>query len=545
MNIRQVSSLLCAAALSSGLLLGNTWDTVVTCGNLQNPYLYHVDTVQLPSGSAQGLSFSSEYGPPVAVAITPDATKALVVFQGYFDEQYQGNAGVAFFDLTQPITTLMDFVDLSYYLYHGESLLTSIAITPDGTTAVVVDNHNDMMFVIDVAHMTVVGYSPPYFFSDDPSQVAITPDGTMAVVTNNGTSVSIVYLPTPAVLYSIPVVNAQTGVAVTPDGTKALVVENSGLVVIDLDLMSVTATIPLSAGSKNIAISSDGTLALVTGDAEVTAIDLGTLSVIGYPISLGEDVLGNVAITPDGRQAIVTGTSGSSVYALDLTQLSQLIDGSSTGISLITVDETPNWCSITPDQAPTARFTFTAQGDKFFFDGSASTSPVGGIASYIWDFGDGSSRTTTTPEVSHTYSGIGPFTVTLTVVNDGGTSLDVTFTGQTMSNNGGPSARISQVVAGFSRPSKFLGRVHRSHHGRSVLTTWWPKKRNTKEYQLFAHDKKIASIRGSHKCEKKITLHSEDSPFSRKYRHRLHHKYKIRAVDAYGRASPFTALRIK
>lgn len=55
------------------------------------------------------------------------------------------------------------------------------------------------------------------------------------------------------------------------------------------------------------------------------------------------------------------------------------------------------------------------------FDGSKSTDPEagggGGIKTYRWEFGDGKTEDTTTPTVSHTYTGEGDTTVKLTVID--------------------------------------------------------------------------------------------------------------------------------
>ena len=57
-------------------------------------------------------------------------------------------------------------------------------------------------------------------------------------------------------------------------------------------------------------------------------------------------------------------------------------------------------------------------GQMVTFDGSASTAPSGdSITSYLWNFGDGGSLTTTTATTSHAFAKQGTFTATLTVVD--------------------------------------------------------------------------------------------------------------------------------
>jgi hypothetical protein len=80
------------------------------------------------------------------------------------------------------------------------------------------------------------------------------------------------------------------------------------------------------------------------------------------------------------------------------------------------------------------------------FDASQSSSPVGAIASYQWEFGDGQGATTTSPAIQHAYARPGVYTARLTVTNTAGTSTGQVFTGQTVSNQGGPQATTTQVI---------------------------------------------------------------------------------------------------
>jgi PKD repeat protein len=113
-----------------------------------------------------------------------------------------------------------------------------------------------------------------------------------------------------------------------------------------------------------------------------------------------------------------------------------------------------------PDQAPLAKFIADIQlpGIASTFDASASVSPTGTLSNYSWDFGDGNTLDTSNPLTEHVYTLDGTYTVTLTVTNSAGTSTSQLFnyndtnnsSGTTyplpMTNNGGESATVSQVV---------------------------------------------------------------------------------------------------
>jgi PKD repeat protein len=72
--------------------------------------------------------------------------------------------------------------------------------------------------------------------------------------------------------------------------------------------------------------------------------------------------------------------------------------------------------------APTATFTVSCSGLRCTFDGSGSADRDGTIASYTWDFGDGSNGSGGT--TSHDYPKPGTYTLTLSVTdNDGATAV--------------------------------------------------------------------------------------------------------------------------
>jgi len=100
-----------------------------------------------------------------------------------------------------------------------------------------------------------------------------------------------------------------------------------------------------------------------------------------------------------------------------------------------------------PDQTATVNEVIT-------FDGSGSTDPEANIASYAWDFGDGTSGTGIT--VTHAYSTAGTYTVTLTVTDDGGLTDSDTATVTITEAPAVPTMRVASIE--MSIGSRTVGR---------------------------------------------------------------------------------------
>lgn len=100
-----------------------------------------------------------------------------------------------------------------------------------------------------------------------------------------------------------------------------------------------------------------------------------------------------------------------------------------------------------PNLAPIASFTSSAQALDVSFDASGSNDPDGLIARYAWDFGDGTSGVGVSP--THRYPDAGPRTVTLTVTDDrGGVG--------TMQQSVNPRLPNVNPVAAFTATPTFL-----------------------------------------------------------------------------------------
>jgi PKD repeat protein len=106
-----------------------------------------------------------------------------------------------------------------------------------------------------------------------------------------------------------------------------------------------------------------------------------------------------------------------------------------------------------PNQPPIAAFEFAPTGGAapltIVFDGSPSTDPEGPIATYTWNFGDGTG-TSTGSTLSHTFATAGTFIVQLTVADARGLTASTTQS-ITISGGGGPSSVTVSGKATYER----------------------------------------------------------------------------------------------
>jgi YVTN family beta-propeller protein len=131
----------------------------------------------------------------------------------------------------------------------------AIAITPDGTRAYVTNYLPNTVSVINTATNAVIATIP---VGVGPELVAITPDGTRAYVPNiKSDTVSVINTTTNTVIATIPVGIFPFGAAITPDGTRAYVTNiNPGTVsVIGTANNTVIANAPAGECPFGIAIS--------------------------------------------------------------------------------------------------------------------------------------------------------------------------------------------------------------------------------------------------------------------------------------------------
>ena len=321
---------------------------------------------------------------PDAIAITPNGQTA-----------YVGNYNA---DTVTPISLVTDTAGTPISVGAAP---TSITITPDGSTAYV-GRAFDSGIQIDLATKTIEPGGPGGFAS------AITPDGATVFGTNPQDNGVNVFTPANDSGTTVAALNDPEGVAITPDGSTAYVAYSP----------------------------------FTTNKGSLLPIDTAT-DTPGTPITLGTGSAEGVAITPDGSTAFVTDPTGGTVVPVDL--------GSGTAgspISLGSEGSNPVAIAITPAQGPVAHVHVTLLANQSAtFDASASTVAYGTIASYTWNFGDGTTETTTTPTVTHAYASLDPTPVaSVTETSSAGTSATGVFTGQTASTNGGSQATATVSV---------------------------------------------------------------------------------------------------
>jgi DNA-binding beta-propeller fold protein YncE len=492
-----------------------------------NLYGYDVSVLDLTASPVSSYTVPlAAIGRPLNVAISPDGTLALVVCVAGKEAEttmeeaivVRGGAVVVALDLTTtPVTPISNIYVIG---------IDSIAITPDGKKALVgfTEEVGGSFYpfagTIGIIDLTTRPFSLSTSAIDGvfDGGISITPDGTRAVAvtqaSNTATLIDLTATPNPQQLHSVTVGVNPTRVAITPDGKRAMVIfsgesgTDGGVTVLDLtkDSLSVeTLSVPLGGAPGSIAISPDGKKAVVTkGSSNKKLADLSTSDVVFLDLTTSPV---SILPTPD---FIINGTTD---------------------------------VAISPDQAPTARFTFTHKKDTFLFDGSTSTSAVGEIATYAWDFGDGHKAVTTSPTVSHKYHSLSykgkPILVTLTVTNTAGTSTEITFTGRTVSNNGGPSAVSVQPL--IAPPASFVGKIHVDKKEALLKTHWTASAfEGVKRYEIFKNKKKVATV-SADDHHKTIRLHP-DSDVSLET---LSREYRIRAVADDHADSPFTDLTLE
>jgi 6-phosphogluconolactonase (cycloisomerase 2 family) len=216
----------------------------------------------------------------------------------------------------------------------------------------------------------------------------------------------------------------------------------------------------------NIAISPDGEHLYVATriSSSVNAYDIGSdgslTSIPGSPFATDGTNGKALAFTPDGKRLYVSNSLSNNITGFNVAS-----DGSLTlipGSPWPTGGTAPDLESIaiTPNQAPTAAFSVKSKPKKKSakFDGSSSTDSDGSVGTYAWDFGDGTTKQTSSPATRHKYGQPGRYLVSLVDTDNEGCSVERIFTGKATLCNGSPAAQTDLHVIARKLTIKFKNR---------------------------------------------------------------------------------------
>ena len=319
----------------------------------------------------------------------------------------------------------------------------SLVATPDGAFVYVVGNDG----IVTVINTSSNSIETTITVGATPRGIAVTPDGSTVVVTNSGdNSLSLIDVATNTVSSTVDAVgDGPLGVAVIEaaapadpiirltqinTGTETVVIENFGTVAEDISSYQLC----LGPGQYNILSGYSnitGDLDLAPGENVTIDVTSGSGNVTALPAQAGLGLFSTSNFSsdsPDDLEDYVQWGAGNQAR-VDQAVLAGRWDDEANFVG----DNSPynydggaedvgsTFWSGTPNMAPDASFTATpTSGDEplnVSFDASASSDEDGTIASYDWDFGDGTTGTGVT--TSNTFTA-GEYTVTLTVTDNNG-----------------------------------------------------------------------------------------------------------------------------
>ncbi|GAB7066077.1 hypothetical protein JCM12141A_03660 [Mycolicibacterium hodleri] len=177
----------------------------------------------------------------------------------------------------------------------------AVAMSPDGKHAYITDSTNDRVSVLDVATRAVVG---SIAVGGAPSGIAVAADGRAYVVNSADGTVTVFDTATNTIVRPYVYVGSDpTGIAVNAAGTRVVVANGyeDSVSVIDTGTWNVTRVV-VGDGPYGVAIS--GNRALITNefDDTVTVLDLST-NTVAATIAVGDAPTGIAAV---GNRAVVT-----------------------------------------------------------------------------------------------------------------------------------------------------------------------------------------------------------------------------------------------
>jgi len=235
--------------------------------------------------------------------------------------------------------------------YTSESIVASLmsSTTPDGLAVSPADARAATIHALRKEHMEVLDVSGPGGSleggvptgpepeGDKARGVAVSADGTTAVVINNHSqNATVIDLLTASISDVVPTGERPGGVALTPDGGTAVVANLDSSFATVIDLVTGTPTnVDISRRGSAVVISPDGQYAYIPVVADgdgVWRIDLNTMSVDGGKIFTGNmggvgyvfDTASGIALSHDGATLVTCGSFDNDVSIIDTATWTEL-----------------------------------------------------------------------------------------------------------------------------------------------------------------------------------------------------------------------------
>ncbi|HEY3407819.1 MAG TPA: PKD domain-containing protein [Propionicimonas sp.] len=213
---------------------------------------------------------------------------------------------------------------------------------------------------------------------------------------------------------------SHTFAAAGPQTVKLTVTDNKGGTGTVTKTVTTVANQPPTGSFSSVVTKQQVSFTSTANDADGT--------VTGYLWNFGDGSATSNLVNP------IHAFPGVATYTVSLTLTDN--DGGTTVVT--------NPVTTVANLAPVADFTAAVNRQAVTFDSSASSDADGTVASYLWDFGDGS-PTSTSANPSHNFPAVSTYNVTLTVTDNDGTTGTVTKPVTTVAN-ASPTAAFTSTV---------------------------------------------------------------------------------------------------
>lgn len=247
--------------------------------------------------------------------VAPTGTK--VVLSGPSTRDMSGPDG----HVSVEIRDLADIDEVTTVPVRGDSV-DALSWTSDGSTVVAAvttlwppGQKSGALVAIEASSGRIV-FSVP--LGRGATAMALSPDDSRVYLTDRDAFLLVLDRATGARVAAVPLGGEGAAIAAAPDGRSVHVVGTTGLTTVDAASHTVTKTLGLRDVPADIALTPDGRTAVVTTSAidSVVGINLDS-GAVEWSVAVGDEPVG-VVVTPDGLQALVANSNGAGVTVVDL-----------------------------------------------------------------------------------------------------------------------------------------------------------------------------------------------------------------------------------